>query len=110
MDVLTASLSALQVSPSQRRNSLTQSDRADLLITGTSHKREFHVFATSPSIRHLRSTRGDNYQTRSRQQRHKSRFDFLTAGRLQGMVLLPDHPARPDSLLITPERQRRLVP
>lgn len=54
--------------------------------------------------------RGDNYQTRSRQQRHKSRFDFLTAGRLRRMVPLSDRPAHPDSLLITPERQRRLVP
>lgn len=40
--------------------------------------------------------RGDNYQTHSRQQWHKSRFDFLTAGRLQGMVPLPAHPAHPD--------------
>lgn len=47
----------------------------------------------------------DNYQTRSRQQRHKSCIDFLTAGRLQGMVPLPAHPAHPDPLLITPERQ-----
>lgn len=50
----------------------------------------------SPVCAHIE---GDNYQTRSRQQRHKSRIDFLTAGRLQGMVplpALPAHPAHPD--------------
>lgn len=43
-----------------------------------------------------RGREGDNYQTRSRLQWHKSRFDFLTAGRLRGTVPLGAHPAHPD--------------
>lgn len=41
----------------------------------------------SPVWAHIEGV--DNYQTCSRQQRHKSRFDFLTAGRLQGTVPFP---------------------
>lgn len=47
----------------------------------------------SPVCVHIEA---DNYQTRSRQQQHKSCIDFLTAGRLQGMVPLPAHPAHSD--------------
>lgn len=48
----------------------------------------------SPVCAHIEGV--DNYQTRSPQQRHKSRFDFLSAGRLQGTVPFPANPAHPE--------------